>query len=145
MRCYLLLLAWGLASNTSSWAQVKVEVALDQQEYLPNESLVASVRITNLSGQKLLLGDDPHWLRFSIEGREGAVTPRLGDAPVLGEFSLESSQVATKLVELAPYFDLSLPRRYQLTAVVRVARWGQEFASRPQDFSIIRGTKFWEQ
>src|SRR5260370_37378296 len=91
-----------LASMVYAGAQVTVEVTQDQQQFLPGETLKAAVRITNLSGQDLHLGGQDDWLTFAIESHEGLVAPKLGEAPVLGEFGLESSKVATKPGDLAP-------------------------------------------
>ena len=77
---------------------------MDQDQILPSESLVVGVRITNFSGQTLHFGADNDWLRISIEGKEGSMVPTTGDVPVQGEFEVESSTVATKRVEVAPYW-----------------------------------------
>lgn len=66
-----LVLGLLLVSLFRSQAQVNVEVAMDQDEFLPGEALPAAVRITNRSGQSLDLGKDPDWLTFSIESRDG--------------------------------------------------------------------------
>lgn len=126
-------------------AQVTVEVAQDQQQFLPGESLKVAVRITNLSGQNLTLGGEEDWLRFSVESSEGTVVPKLGDAPVLGAFLLESSKVAIKRVDLAPYFMLTRPGRYQIVATVRIKGWNRDLISAPKPFDVIEGAKLWQQ
>jgi hypothetical protein len=128
-----------------SFAQVKVEVSLPQDQYLPGETIVASVRVSNRSGQTLHLGSTDDWLNFTIESREGALVPRLDDVPVRGEFTLESSSRATKRVQLTPHFMLTQAGRYVLTASVKIREWGQEVASQPVVFNIIEGTPLWEQ
>src|SRR5947209_7441918 len=94
----LTLLAASLPLPTR--AQVTVEVLQQQDQFLPAESLPTAVRITNRSGQTLHLGTDEDWLTFAIEGREGIIVSKLGDAPVAGEFTLASSKMATKRVDL---------------------------------------------
>src|SRR5579862_3521982 len=93
-----------LGSLACASAQVTVEVTQDQQQFLPGEALKLAVRITNLSGQVLHLGGEEDWLTFAVESRDGTVVPKVGEAPVVGEFTLESSKVAIKRVDLAPYF-----------------------------------------
>jgi len=73
--------------------------------------LVAAVRITNRSGQKLHFGADEDWLAFGVESRSGSIVAKLGDPPVAGEFDLDSSKVAIRRVDLAPYFTMSQPGR----------------------------------
>ena len=131
-------------------AQVTVEVSLDQDQFLPSESLPAAVRITNRSGQALHLGAEEDWLTFTVESRSAEVVTRnevvikTGEVPVVGEFVLESSRVATKHVDLAPYFTLSRPGRYAVVATVRIKDWNQVVVSQPKAFDIIEGARLAE-
>ncbi len=134
-----------LASLTGASAQVVVEVTQDQQQYLPGEALPVAVRIINRSGQTLHLGAQRDWLTFGLESREGMVVAKTGETPVMGEFDLDSGQVATKRVDLAPYFSLNQEGRYLVTATVRIKNWDRDISSRPRSFDIIQGAKLWEQ
>jgi len=138
---------FGLAFLTGfgAWAQVTVEVELDQRQFLPSENLPVTVRITNRSGQPLHLGADPNWLTFSVNAEDNFVVTKLGDAPVQDEFDLGSSKMATKRVNLAPYFKLTRQGSYRIIATVRVKEWNQELASPPQSFDVIDGAKLWSQ
>jgi hypothetical protein len=126
-------------------AQVSVEVALDQDQFLAGESLEVGVRITNFSGQTLHLGKDKDWLRFNLEGKDNYVVPMTGDVPVEGEFDVDSSTVVTRRVDLAPSFALTRPGRYTVTATVRIKELDREFLGKPKPFDVIAGTKLWEQ
>jgi hypothetical protein len=145
MKCFSSVLAVLLASAASLVGQVTVEVVLDQEEFLRDESLPVKVRITNRSGQTLQFGKESDWLRFAIGSRDGRVIAKLADPPVPGEFTLESSTMGTRQVELMPYFDLSQPGRYSLTATVKIPQWKEEIVSAERSFHIARGTKIWEQ
>ena len=141
------LLACLLFASPAS-AQLTVEVVLDQEQYLRDEPLPARVKITNRSGQTLRFGRDNQWLSLVVENIDAAVTgvvPRLTETPVIGEFDLDSAQVATREVDLTPVFDLSQAGRYQVTATVKIKEWDRELTSRPRAFEIVRGTKLWEQ
>ena len=126
-------------------AQVTVEVTQDQDQFLPAEPVLTAVRITNRSGRDLHLGREPDWLTFSVQSREVEVVPKIGDPPVVGEFVLESSRVATKHVDLAPCFALTHSGRYSVTAIVRIKEWNLTIASQPRSFDIIDGARLWEQ
>ena len=125
------------------FGQVLVELKFDQEQYLPGETLTVAVRIINRSGQTLHLGGEPDWLTFSVESRDSFVVSKNGDAPVLGEFTLETSKVATKRVDLAPYFSLTREGRYRITATVRIKQWAAQATSPPKDFDIVDGAKIW--
>ncbi len=126
-------------------AQVSVEVTLDQEQFLPGEKLTAAVKIRNHSGQTLHLGGQADWLTFSVESLDEFVVSQIGPPPVLGEFELGSSMVATRRVDLAPYFGLTQPGRYSIVATVRIQEWNGQISSDPKRFSIIAGSKLWTQ
>lgn len=142
-----LLSVFGLAllACFSASAQVSVNLSLDQQQFLPSEKLPVAVHITNRSGQTLHLGADSNWLTFDVESADGFIVAQNGNVPVLGEFDLGSSEVATKRVDLAPYFTLTQPGSYTIIATVRIKAWNTEISSPPQSFDVIHGAKLWSQ
>src|ERR1051325_470501 len=140
--CSLALLALSLAGVR---AQVTVEVVQDQDQFLPGETVRTAVRVTNLSGQTLKLGEEDDWLKFWVESGDGLMVAKVGETPVKGEFEVGSSEVATKRVDLLPYFALSKPGRYSVSATVRIKQWDREISSQPRTFFLIDGAKLWEQ
>ena len=126
-------------------AQVSVELVLDQEQFLPGESLMVGVRITNFSGQTLHLGKDNDWLHLSLEGRENYIVPTTAELPVQGEFEVQSSKVVTKRVDVAPCFSLVRAGRYAVSATVKIKDWGTELVSKRKSFDLIPGTTLWEQ
>ena len=137
----------GLLLVAEGWcpAQVAIELLLDQDQFLRDESLPVKVRVMNRSGRTLHFEGEKDWLTFSIESRDGFLIAQRGELAVPGEFSLDSSQSASRTVDLMPYFDLSKPGRYIVSATLRVKAWNEELSSKPRNFDIVRGTKIWEQ
>ena len=126
-------------------AQVSLEVTSDQEQFLPGEAVPVAVKITNRSGQQLHFGADPSWLTFTVESVGGYVVGKVSEVPVVGAFDLESSQMAIKRVDIQPYFTLTQPGRYKLTATLRVKSWGTTLTSLPKVFDIINGAELWSQ
>jgi hypothetical protein len=126
-------------------AQVTVNLTLEQEQFLPSEALPVTVHIANRSGQPLHFGADANWLTFSVESVDNFVVSKNSDPPVQGEFDLDSSQVATKRVDLAPYFAVSRPGRYRIIATVRIKDWNTEVTSPSCSFDVINGAKLWSQ
>src|SRR5690349_21399677 len=122
-----ILLGILMTSLVSATAQLSVEVVLDQEQFLLGESVPAAVKITNRSGQVLQLGKDAAWLTFSVEAGEGSILRRNGEVPVVEPFTLPSSKVATRKVELTPYFALSRAGRYRVIATVHIKEWDKDF------------------
>jgi hypothetical protein len=138
-----LVLWWGALLPVMG--QLKIQVTLDQEQFLPGESLPVAVRIANHSGQTVHLGKEQDWLTFSIESRDGFVVAKNNEAAVAGEFDLEPTKVAIKRVDLAPSFELTRTGRYVVTASVKIAQWNHVSSSLPRPFTIIQGSKLWEQ
>lgn len=145
MKTFPVILVLALLTFFRASAQVEVELALTQEQFLPSESVPLAVKITNRSGQPLHFGRDANWLTFSVESADGFVVIKNAEVPVQGEFDLESSQMATKRVDLQPYFVLTKPGRYKVIATVRIPEWAAQVTSQPQAFDVINGAKLWEQ
>jgi hypothetical protein len=141
--CTAALILAGLVPG--AWAQVRVEIVLDQDQFLAGETLRAGVRIANRSGQTLNLGSEPDWLSFAFESRDDFPIVKESDPPVMGEFSLESAEVGTKWVNLAPHYNLTQPGHYTVTATVRIKQWNDQVVSDGKSFDIISGAKLWSQ
>lgn len=125
---------------------VTVEVKLDQDQFLPGESLPVTVRVLNNSGQTLKLGANPNWLKFSIVYADnGAAVINNSEPPVVEPFTLGSSEIATKRLDIAPYFRLKHAGRYHLVATVHIDEWNSDVVSPPKDFDIIDGAEIWSQ
>jgi len=124
---------------------VSVELVFDNEQYLANEELTAKVRITNFSGQTLTFGNEEDWLTFIIDGGPGHLVSQRAKVPVLGEFGVDSAMIATRRVNLAPYFDLVRPGHYIVIANVRIPQLKAMVKSKPKAFNIIGGTVLWQQ
>ena len=134
-----------LGSVLLASAQVSVEVTLDQRQFLPGESIPVAVKITNRSGEQMHLGTEPNWLTFTIESVDGFEVLKNSEVPVLGAFDLDSSQMATKRVDLGPYFTLTKIGRYRIVATLRIKDWSAQEVSSPAFFDIIKGEQLWSQ
>jgi hypothetical protein len=145
MRIVFLTFGLLMTSLVHGLAQLTVEVLLAEPEFLRDESLIVRVRIANRSGQSLQLGQAADWLSFAVESHDGHSVDKASEVPVLGPFTVESSQTATKTVNLVPHLQFPQPGRYSVMATVKVPEWNQEFFSAPKTFHIIRGARIWEQ
>jgi hypothetical protein len=148
MKSLLPAMAMVACLGLQAWGQnsvVSVEVTLDQEQFLAHEALNAAVRVANFSGRTLKLGDQPDWLRLAVQSDNGLEVTSQGTPPVLGEFELPTASRGTRRVDIAPYFTIGKPGRYQITAVVRISELNLEVSSPPKRFNVVSGAKFWEQ
>lgn len=126
-------------------AQISLALSLDQDEFLPNEPVRVTIKITNTSGQRVHLGADPNWLTFGVESVDGFVVGKKSNPPLTEEFDLESSQMATLHADLQPCFQLDRPARYKATASMRIKEWGLTVNSPVLQFDVIHGGELWSQ
>ena len=147
MKIALSILGLALVSLINATAQVvTVQLMTEQDQFLPGESFPVTMHITNSSGQSLHLGADPKWLTFYVGSADDSFgVMRKSDPPVTGEFDLGSSEVATKRLDLAPYFVMTHPGRYRATATVHIAEWNTDVASPALQFDIIDGVPLWSK
>jgi hypothetical protein len=129
------LLAWSVQ------AQVEVELRCPQKRFLPSESIPLSVRISNLTGAPLTLGQWPGWLNFSVEKVPSGVAKRIGDVSDSGSFTLEQSTVGTIKYDLSPIFEIDQMGTYRVTATVTPVDGGPSFTSAQWSFEVINGTR----
>ncbi len=147
MKIALSILGLALVSLFNAPAQVvTVKLSLPQDQFLPGETLPVAVQVTNNSGQTLHLGADAGWLKFSVESRDDSfVVMKNDDPPVVGAFNLGSSEVATKRVDLAPYFVTTHAGGYRVVATVHIPEWNTDVVSPPLKFDVIDGVQLWTQ
>jgi hypothetical protein len=134
----------GLLMAAPAMAQVKVELLLDQQQYLLKETLMVGVRVINHSGQTLNLAGDG-WLSLIVEDREKFAVKRIADTTAPQPISIETTFMATQWIDIGRAFEFRENSRYSLRARVRIEQWSEEVFSPPIEFEIIKGTKLWEQ
>jgi hypothetical protein len=147
MKVFAYFWAVWLGAACFAWGQVggvRVDIELEQEQFLAHETLVVIARVTNLSGQTLALGQEEDWLTFSVESRDKFGVPNLEPVPVAGEFSLDSSRTGTMRIDISPYFEIRHPGRYRVTAKVKIPQWNAEISSAPVSFDIIAGTNLRE-
>jgi hypothetical protein len=126
-------------------AQVKIELKLEQEQFLPGEALSVLVKISNQSGQTLNLGSDEGWLKFAVESRDSFIVLRNGEAPVAEKIALESAHAVIKRVNIAPYFNLKKPGSYSVIATAYINDWNKQITSAPITFDIIRAATLGEE
>lgn len=143
LRFLLWIIPWLVMPSV--WGQVKVSIILEQQQFLPGEAIPVKVRVVNHSGQTLEFGADQSWLHLSVQTDDSFIVSRTGEVPVTGPFVLPPSKMATKEVDIEPYFTVTRPGRYSVVATVLIKEWDQTLTSEPQPFDLMAGTKLWSQ
>jgi hypothetical protein len=135
----LTLLALAAAPARAQFNGITAELQLAQDQYLPDEDLQLTVKITNRSGQPVTFGRDDKWIALSIVGENNYIVPKISDMPVSGEFTLLSGQTGARALNPTPYFDLRRQGHYRISAILRIAQWNVEIPCKPANFTVANG------
>ena len=128
-------------------AQILVDLSIKRVLYIAYEPLLATVRITNLSGNPLLLADveGKKWFGFQVETLDGRPIP-----PSNPDYEIEPIKVGPgesiartiNLVQLYPITDFG---SYRIRASVYSAELSNYFSSPPLTIEITEGRLLWQQ
>ena len=128
-------------------AQVLVDLSIKRTIYIAYEPLLATVRITNLSGNRLLLADveGKKWFGFDIETLDGRPIPPSDPNYEIPPIQIESGESITRTVNLTQLFPLSDFGSYRVRASVFATELNNYFSSPPLTIEITEGRLLWEQ
>jgi hypothetical protein len=128
-------------------AQVLVNLSIKRTLYIAYEPLLATVRISNLSGNPLLLADveGKKWFGFQVETLEGRPIPPRDPNYEIEPIKLGSGESITRTVNLTQLYPLSDFGSYRIRATVYAAELSNYFSSPPLTVEITEGRLLWEQ
>ena len=146
MRISILLAAILLAGFTAN-AQVQVDISMKRNLYISYEPILATVTITNLSGNELTLADSGRnkWFGLQLETLDGRPIP-----PVNGDYAnapveLGPQQKISRTVNLTPLFPVSEFGGYRLKTNVYSQANNRFFSSPSLNFEVTDGQVLWQK
>jgi hypothetical protein len=128
-------------------AQVTVDLSIKRNLYVAYEPLLATVRVSNLSGNRLLLADveGKKWFGFQIETLDGRPIPPTDPNYEIDPIEVGSGESITRTVNLTQLYPLSDFGSYRVRASVYAAELGGYFSSPPLTVEITEGRLIWQQ
>ncbi len=128
-------------------AQILVDLSIKRTLYIAYEPLLATVRITNLSGNRLLLADveDKKWFGFQIETLDGRPIPPLDPNYEIPPIQIEAGESITRTVNLTQLYPLGDFGSYRVSASVFATELNNYFSSPPLTVEITEGRLLWQQ
>jgi hypothetical protein len=136
----LALLAVAVGPARAQVNGITAELQLAQDQYLPDEDLQLSVKITNRSGQPVIFGHDSNWITFSIIGENNYVAHKISEMPDTGQFTLLSGQTGAWPLNPTPYYDFRRQGHYRIGATIRISQWNNAvIPCRSANFTVANG------
>ena len=143
----LLLVLLCAAAALPAHAQISVALDIKRRIHLRYEPILATVRITNLSGRDLLLQDAGQpWFGFDVTGAttETLVAPRNPDYH-LDPLEIKIGETVKRTVDLTRLFGISEFGTHRVKATIFAAPLNKLFASQPRLVEITEGKTIWQQ
>jgi hypothetical protein len=142
-----MLLTGFLWSVSETRAQVTVELSIKRNIYIAYEPLLATVRINNLSGNRLLLADveGKKWFGFQIETLDGRPVPPSDPNYEISPIQINPGEAVVRTVNLTQLYPLSDFGSYRVRATVYAAELSDYFSSPPLTLEITDGRLLWQQ
>ena len=147
MNLRLFLLALVCAAALPAHGQISVVLDIKRRVHLRYEPILATVRITNLSGRDLLLQDgEQPWFGFDVTGAttEMLVPPRNPDYH-LDPLEIKLGETVKRTVDLTRLYGISEFGLHRVKAAIFAAPLGKLFASQPRLVEITEGKTLWHQ
>lgn len=132
----LCFLAWCGAAQ----AQLVTSLKLSKNQFVAGEPVIATVTVTNHSGQDLVFQDIDRvpWLDFIVKNNHGApATPR-GTAG-FGAMKIGIGQSMARQIDLAQVFHLTDPGNFSVSALVRIPGQNEGFSTNRVLFNLNPG------
>lgn len=140
MRIVPLLVA-ALCLGSAARAQIELRLATEREFFLPGEELDVAVKVANFSGGPLTLGEQPDWIRFTVERSDSGVVNKLSEVSESGSFTLEHATVGTLHFDLMPHFVLDRPGNYRVVAQATTPKSAEIYSSEAKTFEIVSGVR----
>jgi hypothetical protein len=128
-------------------SQVTVDLSIKRTIFVAYEPLLATVRITNLTGGRLLLADvqGKKWFGFELEGMDGRPIPPSDPDYEISPIQIEPGDSITRTVNLTQLYPLGDLGSYRIRARVYAAELSSYFTSPPLTVEITEGRLIWQQ
>jgi hypothetical protein len=148
-RSLLLMLVLGMMSILPArlHAQILVDLSIKRVLYIAYEPLLATVRITNLSGNPLLLADveGKKWFGFQVETLDGRPIPPSNPDYEIEPIKVGPGESITRTINLVQLYPITDFGSYRIRASVYSAELSNYFSSPPLTIEITEGRLLWQQ
>lgn len=128
-------------------SQITVDLSIKRTIYIAYEPLLATVRITNLTGNRLLLADveGKRWFGFQIQTLDGRPIPPIDPNYEIDPIQIGPGESITRTVNLTQLYPISDFGSYRVRASVHAPELSGYFSSPPLTVEITEGRLLWQQ
>jgi hypothetical protein len=128
-------------------AQINVALEIPRRLFVCYEPMIATVRITNMTGRDLTLSDkEPDkWFSFEIMNASRTPIPPIATDYHLRPLTIPMGQTVRRKVNLVNLYPVTDYGVYHVRALVYFADMDKYFASNPVPIEVTEGQTLWSQ
>ena len=143
----LMVLALLCVAAPSVHAQINVSLEIPRRLFICYEPIIATVKITNLTGRDLTLADaEPNkWFSFEILNSTGDPVPPIAPNYHLQPLTIPMGQTVRRKVNLVNLYPVTDYGVYHIKAVVYFPQMDKFFTSDPVPIEVTEGQLLWSQ
>ena len=134
------------ATSATAYAQLGVDIRMNQSQYLAGEAVLIAVTITNHTGSDVILASNGRtpWLDMVVKRSSGEPAAALGRTN-FGAVKIASGQTMSKTIDISGLYNLREAGSYSVSALVRNGPDSNGFVSNRLLFSSANVRPDWSQ
>lgn len=139
----LLLLSAGAVAH----GQIQVDLAIKRGLFIRYEPILATVSITNLSGNDIELVDEAHnpWFSIEVQTTDGRPIPPVDGSYANTPLAIKAGEKISRTINLTPLFPINEFGAYRVRGIVYAASLRRFFKSPSLTIEITDGRIMWQK
>ena len=146
LRVLLLIVLGCLWLPHSARAQINAELIFQRTTFLVDEHAVATLRLTNMAGRDLTLGEespDVPWCQVQVSAVRGETPIPRKNGPLFPPLSIKAGETISRTVDVTDVYEMNLPGQYRIKASLSVGRGRNQIVTAPVYINTDPGKTTW--
>jgi len=127
-------------------AQINVELQFPRATYLVDENAVATLRLTNMAGRDITLGENTAagpWCQIQVAAVRGQAPTLRRNNPEFPPLFIRSGETISRSVNVSDVYDISSPGQYRVKASITFGEGRNQIVTNPAFIVTDPGKPIW--
>lgn len=127
-------------------AQINVEIQFPRSTYLVDEPALATLRITNMAGRDITLGEKTQsgpWCQIQVQAVHGSSPTPRQKSPAFPPIFIRAGETVSRSVNVLDVYDISSPGQYRVRANIVMEPVRDPYVTAPAYFTTDPGKTIW--
>lgn len=146
MRATFLIILNSFALLFSAKAQINVDLQFQRNTFLLDERALATLRITNMAGRDITLGEDNKnepWCQIQVSAVRGESPVPRKNGPLFPPLFIKAGETVARSVDVTEVYEMSVPGQYRIKASILMAQNRNAIVTTPVYITTDPGKMIW--